>query len=257
MRSESSTREAAFPRASFLPPPPLRLTGIVAAMPAEVRALGARCPVAGEPVILFEQLSVLRAGIGAERARSAAQSLVNRGARALMSWGTAAGLDPALAPGMLIVPGSVVVPGSATFHVDQNWHDKLARRLQVRAAAAGRLLAAPMVLRHVHQKLSWFEGSGTAAADMESGAVAAVAGEAGVPFLVVRAIADGARTAVPPSALAGLNERGELQLRPLLSCLARHPADCFGLFRLARGFQAARNTLRYVASRAGAALCCP
>jgi adenosylhomocysteine nucleosidase len=226
-------------------------------MPAEIRSLGAQYSAAGETVRLFEHLLIRCSGIGSARARCAAESLVGSGARALMSWGTAAGLDPALAPGMLILPQTVAVPGAARYNVHEGWRDKLQARVQMPVHAAGTLLATPTPLTQVHQKVCLFEAYGAVAADMESGAVAAVASDAGLPFLAVRAIVDGARMALPSSALAALNGRGELQLSRLLGRLLQHPAEWLSLLRLARGFRAARNTLALVASRAGAELSCP
>ncbi len=50
--------------------------------------------------------------------------------------------------------------------------------------------------------------SGALAIDMESAAVAEAAAEAGVPFLVLRVIADPADRAIPPVALHGVAPDG-------------------------------------------------
>ena len=64
---------------------------------------------------------------------------------------------------------------------------------------------------------------------MESGAVARVAKEAGVPFMAVRAIADSADIGHPPGSLGALDEFGELNLLRLFKGLIRHPLELFDM----------------------------
>ena len=91
--------------------------------------------------------------------------------------------------------------------------------------------------------------SGASLVDMESGAVAAGAVAAGVPFAVVRAICDPAHRTLPPAALVALDTAGRLLgARLALSILIR-PGQLAALFALARDAAAARRALRARAMR--------
>jgi nucleoside phosphorylase len=71
-------------------------------MAAEARALG--------PWARDARVVVAVSGGRPDRAEAAARGLVQQGVRALLSWGIAGALDPALAPGALILPDRVVCP---------------------------------------------------------------------------------------------------------------------------------------------------
>jgi hypothetical protein len=79
---------------------------------------------------------------------------------------------------------------------------------------------------------------------MESGAVASVAYEAGVPFAVLRAICDPADRAVPPAALVALDAVGRVATSRLLSSIVAQPGQIGSLLVLARDAALARHALR-------------
>ena len=89
---------------------------------------------------------------------------------------------------------------------------------------------------------------GAAAVDMESHRVACVAARAGLPFAAVRVIADPADRALPSSALAGFNARGETQIGAVLWELANHPLQLPALIRVARDSNKAFSTLNRCAA---------
>jgi len=74
--------------------------GIVCGMTSEVRALGRW---ANNP-----RICIGISGARPDRAEAEARRLVAEGCRALMSWGVAGGLDPALVPGDLVIPAVIV-----------------------------------------------------------------------------------------------------------------------------------------------------
>jgi adenosylhomocysteine nucleosidase len=86
---------------------------------------------------------------------------------------------------------------------------------------------------------------------MESGAVAAQALGAGVPFLAVRVIADPASASIPMSALAIVDEFGRLRVFKLIEVLGRDPTAVPALIRQGRYFHAAQRTLRRIVRLAG------
>ena len=226
--------------------------GIVTALPAEARALGLRAAVAGAPLPLAARARAIRAGIGRARAEDAARALIEAGAGALLAWGTAAALDAALRPGDLVLPRGVVTRDGRHLEVDAAWHRRMWSVAESSGnARAGNLAEADRVLASGDDKLRLRALSGALVADMESAAVVEAANRAGVPVLVVRAVADAADMVVPGCALAALDGHGEVDLLGLALGLARTPRELPALVRLAGGFRAACARLAALAERAG------
>ena len=83
--------------------------GVVVALASEARALGPTMPRGGDPplselALLGEGSLLALSGIGGAAAAAAAQALVDSGVSALMTFGMAGGLDPALKPGSVVIP---------------------------------------------------------------------------------------------------------------------------------------------------------
>ena len=85
--------------------------------------------------------------------------------------------------------------------------------------------------------------------DMESGAVAAVAAERGLPFVVVRTVADPVSSALPNAVVDALEASGRVNMIRLLSHLLRHPGEIGGLIALGRHFSDAQKILSAVAQK--------
>lgn len=180
------------------------------------------------------------------RARACAERLVAQGATGIVSFGLAGGLDPALAPGALLLPERVIGPDGAVYPTDPAWR----RSLEAMAGAeeASTLLGSDTVVATAADKARLFRETGAAAVDMESHAAAAVAAEANLPFLVVRAVADPAARAIPRAALAGLDAEGRTLVLPVILALTKRPGELPGLLRLAADSRAGFEALRRVAS---------
>lgn len=86
---------------------------------------------------------------------------------------------------------------------------------------------------------------------MESGTVAAAARKAGVPFIVVRAVADTADETIPRTILTAVDDLGRVNSFKLMRGLVSRPAEFFALFRLASDFRAACVSLTTVARLTG------
>jgi adenosylhomocysteine nucleosidase len=216
--------------------------GVIAALPAEGRGLA-------PPLI------VRISGIGAAAASAACEALVAAGARALVSWGSAAGLDPELASGTLVLADRII--GSTAGRPDREWADRIALAMRGRVRVVrGALACPPGVLRTPADKRT-LAALGAVAADMESSAVAEAARRAGVPWVAVRAIADDATTTVPGSVSASIDAQGRVRLGRLVAALVRQPADVVALPALASGFRRATETLRAVSEMAGPTLSGP
>jgi adenosylhomocysteine nucleosidase len=165
--------------------------------------------------------------------------LIGQGVTALVSFGLAGGLDPALRSGTVVIP-SVVLSEGETFRADA----MLAKRfggLTRHTMLAGSAIAVDAVAkRHLHA------ASGAHAIDLESGPVARVAAAHGLPFVVVRAICDPADRHLPPAALIALDSKGGIGFGAVLHSILAQPWQIPGLLALARDAARARRALIHV-----------
>ena len=218
--------------------------GIVAALTVESRPL--------VPAALADSTLIV-SGVGLAAAADGARRLAAAGARALVSFGLAGALDPALTPGTLVLASEVVSPAGSLFLTARHWREQLAAAVAGRhPVCCGRLLTCREPLRSAADKARARSHSAAAAVDMESSAVAEVAAAARLDFLVVRAIVDTAAETLPRAALdAAPPGTRAVRLQTLLSAVARRPGEIPGLIRLASRYRTASRALATVA-RSGA-----
>lgn len=227
-------------------------TGVVVALPGEFKALSRHQPLRGECVRASPTLWLMLSGIGPDRARGAANALLAAGADALVSWGSAAGLDPTLSSGTLLLAEAVEAPGQGHYRVDVPWREYVRTRLTGNVAfAEGAVAATSTVLTSREQKAALFRSTHARAADMESGAVAEVAQQKGKPFLVVRAVSDPAGMSIPNMVLRQTNNWGHIRLMRLLKTVVCNPPELISLLRLGWGYLAALRTLTHAARHLG------
>jgi adenosylhomocysteine nucleosidase len=197
--------------------------GVVTGLTAEARIVG--------------RLGVVAAG-GGQRAgaEAAAERLVAQGATALLSFGLAGGLDPALRPGALVIPAAVLDSG-----------ERLSTAPTLTALLGGAttalLLQGERVLATAAAKAAAFAATSAAAVDLESGAVARAAARHGLPFAVLRAVCDPAGRPLPPAALAALDSAGAIGLWRVLASVLARPGQVPGLLALAADAARARAAL--------------
>lgn len=189
-----------------------------------------------------------------ERALSAA---VARGCSGIVSFGTAGGLAPDLAPGTLILAEAVEGP-FGRLETDRPWADRLAAALSTGPLAArlrrGLMAAVTAPLVSADDKGVLHRSTGALAVDMESHIAGATAAAHGLPFAVCRAIVDPAWRTLPLAATAGLRDDGTTALGPILRELLRQPAQLGALIQVAVDARAARTSLvqaRHVMGEAG------
>jgi adenosylhomocysteine nucleosidase len=229
--------------------------GIVAALPGEGRCLAGR-PIKLNHVHELSDGTLLGlSGVGPKQARIAAEGLLGRGCTALLSWGCAGGLSPQAQPGHLLLPSKVLTPEGSEYGVDSMWHDRLMRSLSAHFLTLdGALAATGMMLTTSLEKQILYKKTGAVAVDMESAAIAALAAEAGLPFAVIRAVADNAVSGIPACVGNSMDHRGHVLMSRLMACLALRPWQWPGLLRLGRRFHLAQATLKGVAHRLGPGL---
>ncbi len=190
-------------------------------------------------------------GVGPDRAAAGARELVAGGAIALVSYGVAGGLADNVPAGSVVLATGVDHDGeiSAT---DTPWRERLRARLAgelnvVEGSIAGvdKMVPTPAAKQQLHND------TGALACDMESHAVARVAAELGVPFVVVRAVSDPANQDVPSWVLRCVTSEGDVNIMALMLALVRRPWALPDLIRLARESKLAFASLRGVARLVG------
>jgi hopanoid-associated phosphorylase len=226
----------------------LKELGIVAALAIELRPLG---PAMSRPAAVAAPAGgplIIASGMGRAAASAAARRLVQAGAGALMSWGLAGGLDPALAAGTLVLPSEVVSPDGAVFATASDWREQLLRAIAAsQAVCGGRLLTCRELIGSPADKASLWRRTAAVAVDMESVAIAEIAAENRLPFLAVRAVVDTAVDALPSVLIAAAGEGGRRGIGHLLGALVRAPGELSDFIRLFRRYRAASRALALVA----------
>ena len=233
-------------------------------------------------------LTIAVSAANAARAEQAAQDMIAGGATLLVSYGFAAGLDPRLGPGALMLPETVIAhegevempnrggvrdqlsrmtsfkptegpgppeppPPEAYMAVDARARDVLSQGLAMRIEG-GAIAGVDRPLVRPDEKLALFAQTRAKAADMESHVVARAAAEAGVPFVVIRAISDPSNRALPRAAVVGITEEGRIDGGAVAGALLRRPWECIDMLTLALDGAQAMHRLRRVGRRAASLL---
>ena len=239
----------------------MSVTGVVAALEFEAHSLGPRRRRADGLCGLGDDSLLSVSGIGGDNAARAARELVAAGVGALLSWGVAGALDPALGPGAVLLPAEVLCYPAANgalslqrFATCDSWRERVAAALQPHApVSAGALLSSALPVAAAALKATLFHDTGALAVDMESAAVAQVAAEHALPFITLRVILDSASVSLPESVmrtLAPANAGRSALWRAW--ALMTAPADWGALLRLAGAYRVARRALRDCARRGDA-----
>ena len=174
-----------------------------------------------------------------------AETLLSEGAEALISFGIAGALAPALMPGCLLVPRAVIDETGARYAVDTEWRMQITQALRGAGLRLdeGDLLGARVAAASPARKAELYRVTGAVAIDLESDLVAQVAMRASRPFLVLRAVSDGAAQTLPDAAIHGLAANGKPALGRVLLSVARDPRQIPALIRLASDTRRALDAL--------------
>ncbi|RXV68507.1 phosphorylase [Burkholderia stabilis] len=194
----------------------------------------------------------------ADRLERALADATARGCAGIVSFGTAGGLAPDLAPGALVIANAIDGPFGRV-ETDTGWSARLVAALQDTPVWArvtrGTIAAVGAPVISEQEKASLHHAKGALAVDMESHIAAAFAAARGVPFAVCRAIVDPAWRTLPSAATAGLRDDGSTAILPILRELLKQPSQLGPLLQVASDARAARTTLiqaRHAFERAGA-----
>lgn len=193
------------------------------------------------------KLDVACSGADSARAGELARGMAANGCEGLVSFGLAGGLDPNLRCGDLVLPDRVI-SGSSVWAADEEWRQRLLQDLDIvggAIAGSSTLVATPQMKADLRRE------TGAVAVDMESHAVAVAAHEAGLPFVVIRVIADTYEVAVPAWVANIIGRNGKVRLIAAMAALAANPLDIPGVFGLAGQNGRAMAVLRRVATFVG------
>ena len=215
--------------------------GLITGMKSEAALLYAAARNGSDPVCPMIAVT----GGDPLRAETAAREFATAGAAGLISFGIAGGLDPALEPGDLILAEGVRLPDEDVISTQASWRTAFAAATA--GTTDGMIYGSDLAVSRTDDKARLFTDYGVRAVDMESHGVARAAREAGLPFLIVRAIADPADRTIPPAALAGLGPDGEQRPFAVMLAMLRNPAQVPALIQLARD---AKTAIRRLAAAA-------
>lgn len=217
---------------------------------------------------LSDAMLVACAGLAPGAAARAGAKLVEDGATALMSFGIAGGIDPAVQAGTAII--ATDIRGVEMIVCDLEWCKRLGKSFLspsphpsphrgrhicrgaersegVRGIKIAALAHAVRVLTSPTVKAQLFADTGAVAADMESYGVAEVAKARGLPFTALRVVADTARDSVPPVAVQSMGMDGRVRLGASIVGALTHPTQIPELIRLGRRTATATKVLAALA----------
>jgi adenosylhomocysteine nucleosidase len=178
---------------------------------------------AGFPVVI---------GAGDRERTAALVESVVQGASCLISFGIAGALAPDLQAGDVVISDEVVAEGER-WQADPWFQARVGDLAGTIGAFRGPVFGASAILATEADKRRAWRETGALAVDLESDVVARIAAGAGIPFIVVRTIADSAWRELPPAALIPLSEVGTPKLARVLASVVRRPGQIRALIRLA------------------------
>lgn len=178
---------------------------------------------------------------------AAARLLVESGARLLVSFGLAGALHPALKTGDVVLASSTIF-NDQRFHLNPIIRNLIAGGLDGRfKCVEGPVFTSDRVLARIEEKTDAFARSAAIAVDMESGPLVAVAAAADIPALVLRVIADDAKTPLPKAATSGMKADGGIDIGRVLVEMLKSPSEIPDLIAISKKTARARQTLGGVA----------
>ena len=225
--------------------------GLITALLPEARCLiGNR--IQPETLVAVDDYTTLMVcGIGAERAKRAAERMLDAGMEILISWGTAGALVNDIQPGDLIIPETIIANGGKIYQTAKYLRISIVHQLRDCPGNIflGQLADSIYVLTNIAAKTSLHRHSGSLAVDMESAAIAEVAARHEVQYVAIRAITDSVEMALPDELMNFINAYGQVRFRKLFATLLAHPGHISHLLKLTAGFRAATKTLKWIGQR--------
>ena len=176
-----------------------------------------------------------------ERTKALVETAAAR-TKCLVSFGIAGGLAPGLKAGTVVVSGDVVSERQC-WRVDALYRHRLSAFARDISAIEGPVFGATSILATRSEKRRAWTATGALAVDLESEIVARAAARFGIPFLVLRTVADTARRDLPPASLIPLAVDGTPNCSRVVAAVLRRPSQLAGLIGLAHETRRALSAL--------------
>ncbi len=185
--------------------------GIITGLKSEEAAFAALMGSSDAPYVRLS-------GARPARARAGTEALIGLGVDGILSFGSAGAVLPAHRPGDLLVGTSVLDDDGTRYPADDGWSGRIVSM----TGASPVNIAGLDYIANADDKAR-FAGQGIAAIDMESHWAAKLAGEAGIPFAVLRAVVDPDGFDIPGYALDAVRPDGSISLLPVVAGLVTQP----------------------------------
>ena len=163
-----------------------------------------------------------------------AELALSRGCEGLISFGLAGGLDPDLPTGTLILADAVIANDGLVHRTHSAWFDAVVNDLQVADIdfIKGTVIGVDDPLLHTRSKELLFSRTGAVAVDMESHSVMRVARHRGIPWIVIRAVADKATDNLPAITTTIVEKSGRINIETLIREQLRNPKLIYSFVKL-------------------------
>lgn len=224
--------------------------GIISALSSEGRCLTGNTIPVNKPVQINEHAIAIICGMGEDKARIAAQTLLEQNVSVLVSWGTAGALTENIQSGDLLLADSIVANDGNKYSFDTERNKRIANELCNTSLKIhhGIIANTKQVLATAEDKKRLHSKTNALAVDMESLAIAQIANKEKLPCVSIRAIVDEASQCIPEAIINNTDTFGRPALIPLFYSLLQNPGLLAELIKLGLAMKAAKTTLSTVAS---------
>ena len=215
-------------------------------LPQEASVFSLPEKIIQKPIKVGPGLQVIISGVGAKNQIHVFDQVASNTTQ-IISWGTAAGLEPHLSAGELLLPEMVKDDSGMAFRTERTFTARLEQLLNNEITVHKGLLAqSNTVLSSASQKANFAKKHKAIACDMESATIGSLADKNHIPFNVIRVIVDEINTTLPHSALIAMSEFGKINYSKMVLSILQHPGDLAKLFALSGKFSKAKETLARV-----------
>lgn len=186
--------------------------GVITGVRTEADALR---PIMGHPQSPLIRFSGARPLVAA----GSVDELLSLDIDGILSFGSAGGLSPNLAPGDLIVGRQVVDGAGKSWNCDLDWTSRLEEVLEIQ----GSTVFGSDGLVNIQAKQRIFDETQAAIVDMESHVVAKKASEKGIPFAILRSVVDPRDFEIPRWIADSVRPNGTISYLPIISGMCIFP----------------------------------
>ncbi len=213
--------------------------GIIAAMPAELKTAIGQKLRQGEIREINRNLIACCSGIGPKQSAASTSKLLESGAEGIILWGTCVALVSALKPGMLVIATGIQAEQGTIYRTQPDsgyLETALSGKLEIKTenlAESSILLCSPKEKKDLAIKTN------AVAAEMEGASVAVICRNAGIPFIMIKAVLDTYEMELPGWMPAAIRADGSIPASKLISTLIQHPRDIFKLIKIGKCYKKA------------------